>query len=317
MNGHTKSNVPPAGVWAPAVTFFDHDKDELDLESQAKYYSYLSKHLTGLVILGTNAETFMLTRDERAQLLKTAREAVGPDYPIMAGVGGHSTKQVLEFIGDAVTAKANYVLVLPCAYFGKQTTPNVIKRFYEEVAEKSPLPIVIYNFPGVCNGIDIESDVMTDLAKKYPGKIVGTKLTCASVGKITRLASIFDATEFATFGGQSDFLIGGLAVGSAGTIAGFANVFPKTIRHIYELYKQGKHEEAMKLHRIASRAETFSKAGIANTKFATGLTSAKSAGIENADVKLLPRRPYEPPTEAVQKSIRAQIEEMVKIEDSL
>lgn len=317
MNGHTKSNVPPAGVWAPAVTFFDHDKDELDLASQAKYYSYLSKHLTGLVILGTNAETFMLTRDERAQLLKTAREAVGPDYPIMAGVGGHSTKQVLEFIGDAVAAKANYVLVLPCAYFGKQTTPNVIKRFYEEVAEKSPLPIVIYNFPGVCNGIDIESDVMTDLAKKYPGKIVGTKLTCASVGKITRLASVFDATEFATFGGQSDFLIGGLAVGSAGTIAGFANVFPKTIRQIYELYKQGKHEEAMKLHRIASRAETFSKAGIANTKFATGLTSAKSAGIENADAKLLPRRPYEPPTEAVQKSIRAQIEEMVKIEDSL
>lgn len=309
--------MPPAGVWAPAVTFFDHDKDELDLASQAKYYSYLSKHLTGLVILGTNAETFMLTRDERAQLLKTAREAVGPDYPIMAGVGGHSTKQVLEFIGDAVAAKANYVLVLPCAYFGKQTTPNVIKRFYEEVAEKSPLPIVIYNFPGVCNGIDIESDVMTDLAKKYPGKIVGTKLTCASVGKITRLASVFDATEFATFGGQSDFLIGGLAVGSAGTIAGFANVFPKTIRQIYELYKQGKHEEAMKLHRIASRAETFSKAGIANTKFATGLTSAKSAGIENADAKLLPRRPYEPPTEAVQKSIRAQIEEMVKIEDSL
>lgn len=309
--------MPPAGVWAPAVTFFDHDKDELDLASQAKYYSYLSKHLTGLVILGTNAETFMLTRDERAQLLKTAREAVGPDYPIMAGVGGHSTKQVLEFVGDAVAAKANYVLVLPCAYFGKQTTPNVIKRFYEEVAEKSPLPIVIYNFPGVCNGIDIESDVMTDLAKKYPGKIVGTKLTCASVGKITRLASVFDATEFATFGGQSDFLIGGLAVGSAGTIAGFANVFPKTIRQIYELYKQGKHEEAMKLHRIASRAETFSKAGIANTKFAAGLTSAKSAGIENADVKLLPRRPYEPPTEAVQKSIRGQIEEMVKIEDSL
>ncbi|CAK4033441.1 4-hydroxy-2-oxoglutarate aldolase, mitochondrial [Lecanosticta acicola] len=317
MNDRARSSVPPAGVWAPAVTFFDHDKDELDVASQTKYYKYLSQHLTGLVILGTNAETFMLTRDERARLLKTAREAVGPDYPIMAGVGGHSTKQVLEFIGDAAAAKADYALVLPCAYFGKQTTPNVIKRFYEEVAEKSPLPIVIYNFPGVCNGIDIESDVMTDLAKRYPGKIVGTKLTCASVGKITRLASIFDATEFATFGGQSDFLIGGLAVGSAGTIAGFANVFPKTIRHIYELYKQGKHDEAMKLHRIAARAETFSKAGIANTKFAAGITSAKSAGIENAGAKLLPRRPYEPPTDAVQKSILAQMEEMIKIEDSL
>lgn len=87
MNGHSssRSSVPPAGIWAPAVTFFDHDTDELDLVSQAKYYKYLSQHLTGLVILGTNAETFMLTRDERAMLLKTAREAVGPDYPIMVG----------------------------------------------------------------------------------------------------------------------------------------------------------------------------------------------------------------------------------------
>lgn len=44
---------------------------------------------------------------------------------------------------DAVEAKADYVLVLPCAYFGPQTSRQVIMRFYEEVAEKSPLPIVI------------------------------------------------------------------------------------------------------------------------------------------------------------------------------
>jgi len=144
MNGHSSTKVPKAGVWAPAVTLFDPETDELDLASQTKYYKYLSQHLTGLVILGTNAETFLLTRDERAALLKTGREAVGPDYPIMAGVGGHSTKQVLEFINDAAAAKADYALVLPCAYFGKATTPKVIENFYSEVAEKSPLPIVIY-----------------------------------------------------------------------------------------------------------------------------------------------------------------------------
>lgn len=158
---------------------------------------------------------------------------------------------------------------------------------------------------------------MVDLAKKYPGKIVGTKLTCASVGKITRLASTFESSEFATYGGQSDFLIGGLAVGSAGCIAAFANIFPKTVRHIYELYKQGKHEEALKLHGIAANAESFSKAGIANTKFAVSVTTARSAGIEDAEAKLVPRRPYEPPTDAVKKDIRAKMEEMIKIEDSL
>lgn len=81
----------------------------------------------------------------------------------MAGVSGHSTKQVLEFIADAAAAKADYALVLPCAYFGKQTTGNVVKKFYREVAEKSVLPVVIYNFPGVCNGVDVDSDVMVEL----------------------------------------------------------------------------------------------------------------------------------------------------------
>lgn len=125
MNGSSsKPRVPTAGVWAPAVTFFNDD-DTLDLASQSKYYAYLAQHLTGLVILGTNAETFMLTREERATLLKTARESVPKGYEIMAGVGGHSTKQVLEFIADARDAGADYALVLPCAYFGKQTSAKV------------------------------------------------------------------------------------------------------------------------------------------------------------------------------------------------
>src|SRR2546423_4225354 len=89
------STVPKPGVWCPAVTFFNPATDELDLQAQSKYYSYLSRSgLTGLVILGTNAETLLLTREERAALLATARKAVGPNYPIMAGVGWHSTKQV-------------------------------------------------------------------------------------------------------------------------------------------------------------------------------------------------------------------------------
>lgn len=99
MNGSTHSNVPPAGIWAPAVTFYDND--ELDLTSQAKYYKYMSKHLTGLVILGTNAETFMLTRDERAALLKTAREAVGDGYPIMVSIDDHRALNGMDGRNDS------------------------------------------------------------------------------------------------------------------------------------------------------------------------------------------------------------------------
>ncbi|KAL1960582.1 hypothetical protein VTO42DRAFT_7161 [Malbranchea cinnamomea] len=310
--------VPPAGVWCPAVTFFDPATDTLDLPSQKQYYAYLSSSgLTGLVILGTNAEAFLLTREERAQLIATARDAVGPDYPIMAGVGAHSTRQVLEHILDAAAAGANYVLVLPPAYFGKATTPSVIRSFFNDIARESPLPVVIYNFPGVCNGVDLDSDTITAIQRANPEKVVGVKLTCASVGKITRLAATFSPDEFSVYGGQSDFLVGGLSVGSAGCIAAFANVFPKTISRIYSLYKAGKVEEAMELHRKAALAESPCKSGIATTKYAAAIFSAKAAGIEGAEDKLKPRRPYEPPTEAAKENVKKVMAEVAAIENSL
>ncbi|RMZ03133.1 hypothetical protein D0862_05774 [Hortaea werneckii] len=309
------NQTPGPTTWP--ITFFDPATDELDLAAQAKYYQYLSRHLTGLVILGTNAETFLLTREERATLVKTARDAVGPDYPLMAGVGGHSTKQVLEYIADAAQAQADYVLVLPCAYFGKATSAKVVRNFYDEVAAKSPLPVVMYNFPGVCNGVDLDSETIAALAQKHQN-IVGVKLTCASVAKITRLSATLPAETFSVFGGQSDFLLGGLASGSAGCIAAFGNVFPKTIRHIYELYVSGKHAEALKLHRSAALVEgTTSKGAIAFTKFATSITSARSAGVEGAEEKLRPRRPYEPPSDADKEAIRQKMQDLIKVENSL
>ncbi|KAL4920654.1 GTP cyclohydrolase N terminal-domain-containing protein [Aspergillus aurantiobrunneus] len=318
-------HVPKAGVWCPAVTFFDHATDTIDLEAQKKYYAYLSKTgLAGLVILGTNSEAFLLTREERAQLIAAAREAVGPDFPLMAGVGAHSTKQVLELAADAVAAGANYLLVLPPAYFGKATTASVVKRFFADVARQSPLPVVIYNFPGVCNGVDIDSETITDIvresAKSSPGgasNVVGVKLTCASVGKITRLAATFPASEFAVYGGQSDFLIGGLSVGSAGCIAAFANVFPRTASKVYELYASGKVTEAIELHRKAALAESPCKSGIASTKYATAIYSAKLAGIEGAEEKLKPRTPYEEPAEGAKKLVREIMRGIAEIETTV
>ena len=297
-------HVPPAGVWVPTVTYFSPDTHSLDLAAQAKYYTYLaSTGLAGLVILGTNSETFLLTREERLALIQCAREAVGPDFPLMAGIGGHSTKQVLEFADDAYKAGANYTLCLPAAYFGKATTNAVVESFFRDVAEGSRLPVVLYNFPAVTNGVDMDSELITKMAKEN-SNIVGVKLTCASVGKIVRLAATFKPEEFAVYGGQSDFIIGGLSAGSAGCIAGFANIFPKTIVQIYKLYKAGKIDEALELHKIAALAESPCKAGIASVKYGVSLHSALEAGIENPGEKLKPRKPYEEASDAAKKGIR-------------
>lgn len=318
-------HIPKPGVWCPAITFFNPKTDTLDLPSQKQYFYYLSTTgLTGLVILGTNSEAFLLTREERRQLITAAREAVGPDFPLMAGAGAHSTKQTLEFARDAQDAGANYVLVLPPAYFGKATSPSVVRRFFADVSRESPLPVVVYNFPGVCNGVDIDSEAITafvrDSARESENglsNVVGVKLTCGSVGKITRLAATFSKEEFAVYGGQSDFLIGGLSVGSAGCIAAFANAFPKTASKIYELYTNGKVNEAIELQRKAALAESPVKSGIASTKYAAAVFSAAAAGIEGAEEKLKPRTPYEEPGEGVKKAVREVMVSVAAIEKSL
>lgn len=314
MHSHD-AQVPKAGTYVPAVTIYQKDIDEIDLAAQARYYAYLSRTgLTGLVVLGTNAETLLLTREERKALLQCARSSVPKDFPIIAGVMGHSTAQVLEYTTDAYEAGADFVLVLPCAYFGKQTTASVIKSFFADVAAASPLPIILYNFPAVCNGVDLDSDIITDVARAHPS-IVGVKLTCGSVAKIARLAATFPPSRFATFGGQSDFLLGGLAVGSAGCIAAFANVMPKSVARLYRLWEQGRQDEALALQHTLALAEQPTKAGIANTKFAAAVGTAKRAGIDNAIDGFRPRRPYGKPSSDQQRRIRDTVAQLSYLED--
>ncbi|PSN64896.1 aldolase [Corynespora cassiicola Philippines] len=311
------SPVPPRGVWCPAVTFFDAESDALDLEAQARYFAYLSTTgLAGLVVLGTNAETFLLTRDERKALVATCRRAVGPRFPVMAGAGGHSTAQVLEHISDARDAGADSVLVLPPAYFGAATTPAVLENFYDTIAARSALPVVIYNFPGVCNGVDLDSAFIAAMAQKH-ANIVGVKLTCGSVAKITRLAAELPKDRFTVFGGQSDFLLGALSSGAGGCIAAFANVFPKTIVRIYDLVQEARWDEALALHQKAALAEQPIKGGIAPTKYAAAIHSAASAGIRDAAAKLKPRAPYLEPAAAIKERIKATMAEVAAIERSL
>ncbi|KAK3181770.1 hypothetical protein K4F52_006986 [Lecanicillium sp. MT-2017a] len=318
-------HVPPAGAWVPAVSFYEVGSDELDLPAQSQYFTHLSRSgLAGIVVMGTNSEAFLLTREERAALVSCARAAVGPDFPIMAGVGAHSTKQALELADDAAKAGANYLLVLPPAYFGKATTMNTVKRFFAEFAAKAPLPVVIYNFPGVCNGVDIDSETISAIVRESASanangvsNVVGVKLTCGSVGKITRLAAVHPPSEFSTYGGQSDFLIGGLAAGSAGCIAAFGNAFPKLTAEIYKRYQAGDVKGAMELQKIAALAESPCKSGIASTKYATACFAAQMAGIKDAEKKLRPRHPYEELPEAGRNTVRSMMSAAADIERQL
>lgn len=99
-------------------------------------------------------------------------------------------------------AGADYALVLVPSYFHFAMTQDAIVAFFQEVAGASPLPLVIYNFPGVVAGLDVNSEMLETLGK-HPN-IVAVKLTCGGIAKVARVAAIFPPESFAALAGQSD-----------------------------------------------------------------------------------------------------------------
>lgn len=140
--------------------------------------------------------------------------------------------------------------------------PN-IKAFFTDVANESPIPILLYNFPAVTQGIDLDSDTILSLSA-HP-RIVGCKLTCGNVGKLQRIttptanslhANVAEfSSTFATFAGKSDFYLHGLVAGSNGVIAALANLTPKLHVTLLERYKASDLKGAQEIQVLLSEAD--------------------------------------------------------------
>lgn len=126
-----------------------------------------------------------------------------------------------------------------------------------QVATHSLLPYLIYNFPTVTAGLDLESDIILELSN-HPN-IIGTKLSCGNIGKLHRLTSAKPSSEFATLAGVSEVLLQGLLSGSAGAIAALPNIVPKLHIKLYQLYQDGKIKEAMELQSVLGQGDYATK----------------------------------------------------------
>jgi dihydrodipicolinate synthase/N-acetylneuraminate lyase len=169
-------------------------------------------------------------------------------------------------------------------------------------------------FPAVCNGVDLNSDVLAQLAQ-HPN-IVGVKLTCGNAGKVTRLTQEFSHDQFGVYGGSSDWLIPCLIGGGQGCVTGVGNVFPKSVTRLYALWTEGKVKEAVQLQGLVAQAEKACKEGIAPTKFGAAYYAGPRAGVLEKE-KFWPRRPYLPSDEKMQKWVIDVMSELNVIEASL
>lgn len=187
------------------------------------------------MIAGSSGESATLSLNEKGQLVRKAREIADAhgktDFPITVGCLAGCTRDIIDQITAGYENGANYALVLVPGVFHWAMTNEAILDFFKEVADRSPIPIVIYNFPGIVSGLDVNAEMLETLGA-HPN-ICAVKLTCGGVGKATRAASQFSPDEFTSVSGQSDWLVPALSAGSGGCISGVANLFPKVRRSTF------------------------------------------------------------------------------------
>jgi dihydrodipicolinate synthase/N-acetylneuraminate lyase len=231
-NGTAATNYSfPPGIHVPSLTWFGNDKrQEIDWEVQEKHFEFLiSNGLHGIVIAGTNGEAATLTSAEKAKLVQTCRKTAQRlgrgDIPITIGGVAGCTRDAIQQTIEAKEAGADAYLALIPSYFHFAMDQAAITTFFQELADSSPIPIVIYNFPGVVAGLDVNSEILNDLGK-HPN-IAAVKLTCGGIAKVSRISAEFKKSEFCALAGQSDWLIPALSVGGTGCITGVANLYPK------------------------------------------------------------------------------------------
>jgi 4-hydroxy-2-oxoglutarate aldolase len=237
----TESPILRSGIYPPLPTFFDA-QDELDLMTLRRHILRLAETgVAGYVVMGTNGEAVHLTTDERRQMIETARDVAGENAPILAGCGEQSTRATIANCEQAARSGADAALVLPPFYFKGRMDSHALIAHYRTVADNSPLPVVIYNMPASTGGLDLDATTICTLAEHL--NIIGVK---DSAGNMVKLAQIYSETpsRFRVFAGSAGYLLPALAVGAVGAVAALANVFPREVCRLQELFNDGKTEEA-------------------------------------------------------------------------
>ncbi len=170
------------GIFPPITTPFyaDGKVDYRKLEQNVDRYS--KTPVAGLVVQGSTGEAILMSDEERRDVLKAAREACAAHKVLIAGTGIESAMETLRLTEYAAAVGYDVAMVrTPHYYKGQMKNPANMLAFYRFVADRSPLPVIIYNFPQA-TGYDIPAEVVIELAE-HPN-LFGIKESCGDVEKV-------------------------------------------------------------------------------------------------------------------------------------
>jgi 4-hydroxy-2-oxoglutarate aldolase len=230
------------GVFAALTTPFA-GKDIAAEELKKNILRYNTTGLAGYVVLGSTGEAVFLSDDEAEAALGAARAAAAPGKTIIAGASRESTRLTGEFIHRLAGLGADAALVKPPHYYKAAMNQEALKRYFFEVADASPVPILIYNIPQN-TGVTMEPATIVELSR-HP-QIAGIK---DSSGRLSNLTEVITGVrpDFYFLLGAGGLFLAGLLMGASGGILAMAAVVPDLCVEVHSLFRRGKLAEARKL----------------------------------------------------------------------
>jgi dihydrodipicolinate synthase/N-acetylneuraminate lyase len=173
------------GIFPPITTPFYPDSKVYYKKLEHNVARYSRTPIAGLTVLGSTGETLLLKEAERSEVLRCAAAAAAPDKVLIAGTGMESAVETLRLTEYAAELGYDVALVRTPYYYRNQINrPENMLAFYRFVADRSPLPVMIYNFPQA-TGYDITAELVIELAE-HPN-LIGIKESSGTIEKVRRM----------------------------------------------------------------------------------------------------------------------------------
>jgi 4-hydroxy-2-oxoglutarate aldolase len=220
------------------------DGDEVDARAiRANVEKWARSGVGGVVALGSNGEAPLLDELESDRVVGAARDALPSKLLLIAGVGRESTRATIAAATRAANLGADAVLVRTPSYFKPRMTPDAFLSHYTAVADASPAPVLLYNYPAL-TGVNLTPDTVGRLAR-HPN-IVGIKETGIDTVQFAAFVAAVPPS-FSVIAGSALVFYPWLCVGATGGILALACVLPEACVALHEHVLAGRHSAARAL----------------------------------------------------------------------
>ncbi|MBI1770496.1 MAG: dihydrodipicolinate synthase family protein [Bacteroidetes bacterium] len=231
------------GVFPALTTKFTSD-DKLDFVMFEKNLkAQLEAGVDGIILGGTLGEASVLTNEEKFSLVKFASEKTTGKVPVVMNIAEGSTREAVRQAAEAEKNGAKGLMMLPPMRYKSDHRETVA--YYKAVASSTNLPIMVYNNP-VDYKIEVTLDMFAELAEEK--NIQAVKESTRDISNVTRMINRF-GDRFKILCGVDTLAMEELVMGAQGWVAGLVCAFPKETVAVYQLVKQGKLDEALKIYR--------------------------------------------------------------------